>query len=346
MNPLNVIHVGMGGRGRAFVADAQKSEMWTPVAVVDINPERLQMTQEQLGIPESMCYRTMEEAMDDRDAQVVFNLTPPQVHGVITKKALQVGKHVFVEKPFTTCLEDAVECVQIARERNLCLVVGQQSRYSPTTQAIRHLIQTEQVGRPAFGTLVNYNYRPAPLVGVMMPHAMLLERSVHHFEDLVTVFGEPESVIAKNLNPFWSQYESGGTVEAIITFKRDVVLSYFGTLNAHKGFSEWRIGCFKGTIVSNASGLFIETRDQSDPTPVPIPPASIPPVEQVMRSFYRYITEGEEPATSGRNNLTPLGIAFAAVESSRRGREMGVEEVLQEAGYGEEGRPTPEEQRD
>lgn len=337
MDPLNVIHVGMGGRGRAFVADAQKSEMWNPVAVVDIDPERLQMTQEQAGIAESMCYRTLEEAMDEWDAQVVFNLTPPQVHGVIARKALSAGKHVFVEKPFTTDLKDAVECVQIARERNLCLVVGQQSRYSPTTQAIRHLVQSEQLGRPAFGTLVNYNYRPAPLVGVMMPHAMLLERSIHHFEDLVTVFGEPEFVMAKNFNPFWSQYESGGTVEAIITFKRDVVLSYFGTLNAHRGFSEWRIGCFKGTIVSNASGVSIETRGQSDPTPVSLPEISISPVEQVMRSFHRYITEGEEPATSGRNNLTTLGIAFAAVESSRRGMEMGVKEVLRRAGYVEGG---------
>ena len=107
--------------------------------------------------------------MDDLDAEVVFNLTPPQVHGVITKKVLQAGKHVFVEKPFATRLEDAVECVQIARERNLCIVVGQQSRYSPTNLAIRGLIQTERLGRPAFGTLVNYNYRPAPLVGVRCP---------------------------------------------------------------------------------------------------------------------------------------------------------------------------------
>lgn len=340
MHPLNVIHVGMGGRGRAFVADAQQSEMWNSVAMADIVPERLQMAREQLDIAESMCYRTIEEAMDDRDAEVVFNLTPPQVHGVITKKALRAGKHVFVEKPFTTCLEDAIECVQVARERNLCIVVGQQSRYSPITQAIRHLIQTEQVGKPAFGTLVNYNYRPAPLIGVMMPHAMLLERSVHHFEDLVTVFGEPESVMAKNFNPFWSQYESGGTVEALIAFKQGVVLSYFGTLNGHKGFSEWRIGCFKGTLVSNASGLFIEAPGQSDPTPVSVPTASVSPVEQVMRSFYRYITEGEEPATSGRHNLMTLGIAFAAVASSRRGIEMGVEEVLREAGYGEEEIPT------
>ena len=81
MNALTVIHVGMGGRGRAFVANAQKSEMWNPVAVVDIDPERLKMTREQVDIPESMCYRTMEEAMDDLDAEVVFNLTPPQVHG-------------------------------------------------------------------------------------------------------------------------------------------------------------------------------------------------------------------------------------------------------------------------
>ena len=340
MNPLNVIHVGMGGRGRAFVSDAQKSEMWNPAAVVDINRERLRMTQEQLDIPESMCYRTMEEAIDDLDAEVVFNLTPPQVHGVIAKKALQAGKHVFVEKPFVTRLGDAVECVRIARERNLCIVVGQQSRYSPTTQAIRNLIQGEEIGQPAFGTLVNYNYRPAPLVGVMMPHAMLLERSIHHFEDLVTVFGEPESVMAKNFNPFWSQYESGGTVEAIITFKRDVMFSYFGTLNAHRGFSEWRIGCFKGTIVSNASGLFVETRSQSDPTPISIPSVSISPVEQVMRSFYRYITESAEPATSGRNNLMTLGIAFAAIASSQRTVEVGVREVLQEAGCGEEEMPT------
>ena len=68
--------------------------------------------------------------------------TPPQTHYPLVKRALEAGKHVLVEKPLATRLDDAHELADLAEDADLVLMPGHTFIYSPAVNTVRDLIQS------------------------------------------------------------------------------------------------------------------------------------------------------------------------------------------------------------
>ncbi|HEX3148671.1 MAG TPA: Gfo/Idh/MocA family oxidoreductase [Gemmataceae bacterium] len=75
---------------------------------------------------------------------VLASIAP--THFPLAKKALEAGKHVLVEKPMTLTTTDAVELNRIADWAGRTLMVGHLMEYHPALPAIRHLIQSGELG--------------------------------------------------------------------------------------------------------------------------------------------------------------------------------------------------------
>src|SRR4029453_12279544 len=60
-----------------------------------------------------------DEVLQNKDIHLVAVATPIKFHFEITKKALETGKHVVVEKPLSVSLEEADELIKIARDKKL-----------------------------------------------------------------------------------------------------------------------------------------------------------------------------------------------------------------------------------
>jgi len=73
------------------------------------------------------------EILSDITAAVI--VTPTPSHYALAKKFLESGIHCFVEKPFTSTLEEADELIKIARDGNLILQVGHIERFNPAVRA-------------------------------------------------------------------------------------------------------------------------------------------------------------------------------------------------------------------
>jgi predicted dehydrogenase/threonine dehydrogenase-like Zn-dependent dehydrogenase len=82
-------------------------------------------------------YRTV---LDDPDIDAVLIATRHSTHARFALEALAAGKHVFIEKPMTTSLEDAAAIVEAADRSNLIVRVGFNRRFSPYTQGLRDAI--------------------------------------------------------------------------------------------------------------------------------------------------------------------------------------------------------------
>src|SRR5262245_24681564 len=81
-----------------------------------------------------------EEVVSADDVDLVLVTTSMQEHGMITKAALQAGKHVLVEKPMSSNLEEAAEIVELAKTSKGHLVPAPHVVLSPTYQKIwRHI---------------------------------------------------------------------------------------------------------------------------------------------------------------------------------------------------------------
>jgi predicted dehydrogenase len=86
----------------------------------------------------------------DPDIDAVYNPLPNSLHAEWTLRALQAGKHVLCEKPFTSNAEDA-QRVHEAAERSDCTVMEAfHYRYHPMAQRIRDLVASGELGKPSF----------------------------------------------------------------------------------------------------------------------------------------------------------------------------------------------------
>ncbi len=99
----------------------------------------------QLGVP---AFHTDYDEMLGRDeVDVVVILTPMLTHAALAKAALQAGKHVLVEKPLATSLEEGRELVALAQARGRYLACAPFTVLSPTFQAIAGRLHRGDIGQ-------------------------------------------------------------------------------------------------------------------------------------------------------------------------------------------------------
>ncbi|CAN5481792.1 Gfo/Idh/MocA family oxidoreductase [soil metagenome] len=89
-----------------------------------------------------------EEVVTAADVDVVLVTTSMQQHGMITRAALEAGKHVLVEKPMSSNLEEAAELVELAKKSKGFLVPAPHVILSPTFQRMWKHIHRGDIGTP------------------------------------------------------------------------------------------------------------------------------------------------------------------------------------------------------
>ncbi len=87
------------------------------------------------------------EVVSSPEVDLVMVLTAMQMHGVVTRAALEAGKHVLVEKPMAMTLDEAAGIVDLARSSPGYLMCAPHVVLSPTYQAIWRHIQRGDVGK-------------------------------------------------------------------------------------------------------------------------------------------------------------------------------------------------------
>lgn len=141
---LKVGVIGSGYWGPKLVRNFNDIPGASLAMVADLRADRL-LEINQL-YPEVITTRNYEDLLDsDLDAVVIA--TPVNTHYSLTREALLAGKHVFVEKPITSNAAQADELVALAAERGLTLMVGHTFVYNPAVQAVKDIIQSNQLGK-------------------------------------------------------------------------------------------------------------------------------------------------------------------------------------------------------
>lgn len=115
-----------------------------------------------------------EKCLGRQDVSGVVIATPPDTHHGIAKKALQAGKHVFIEKPMTLVVEEAEELCEIAQEYNKYILVGHIFLYSPEIRKLKEVITD-----PAFGEVL-YIYSQRLNLGKIQSQANVIQDLAPH----------------------------------------------------------------------------------------------------------------------------------------------------------------------
>ena len=81
------------------------------------------------------------------DVDAVAVVTPVWTHFELAKAALENGKHVFVEKPFTSTAEQAEQLVELGSKKNLRIMVDHTFLFTGAVKKIRQLIDADELGK-------------------------------------------------------------------------------------------------------------------------------------------------------------------------------------------------------
>jgi predicted dehydrogenase len=116
-------------------------------AIVDRRPERAREAAERLNIATHAAAESVEELDFADRIQAITCGTAPFAHYTVIKSALESGKHVITEKPFTMTLAEGEELVSLARERGLVLAVVHNFQFARSVLRLRHWIARGRIGR-------------------------------------------------------------------------------------------------------------------------------------------------------------------------------------------------------
>ena len=88
-----------------------------------------------------------DELITSPDIDAVAIATPVFTHFELAKKALENGKHVFVEKPFTSTVAQAEELVELAHKKNLTIMVDHTFLFTGAVRKIKELVDNDTLGK-------------------------------------------------------------------------------------------------------------------------------------------------------------------------------------------------------
>lgn len=123
------------------------------IAYFDLNQQRAEELAQKNG---GKAYSTIEGLLADPTIDAVSVCTSNETHAQISIDAMRAGKHVLVEKPMATNIQDCERMVQVAKETGKFLMIGHNQRFAKAHQIAKQLITDGKIGeiitfRTAFG---------------------------------------------------------------------------------------------------------------------------------------------------------------------------------------------------
>lgn len=326
--------VGAGYWGKNLVRNF--SALGVLQMVCDVNEETLNHVRQEYGVATT---REYEDVLDGRSIDAVVIAAPAVEHYGLTKRALEAGKHVFVEKPLALRCDEGRQLVEVAKEQELVLMVGHILEYHPAIAELNRLVQQGHLGK------IQYIYSSRLNLGKLRTEENILwSFAPHDISVILNLLGEvPLHCAAQGgsyLNPpvvdtTLSTLEFGSGVKAHIfvswlhPFKEQKLcvigsqkMAVFDDLEPEKKLMVYahRINWLERKPVAERDGGQV------------IPIAKEEPLRKECQHFLECVRNGSRPTTDGESALRVLEV-LDACERSLRDHGAPVPVIEERPGY-------------
>ena len=136
--------IGFGYWGPNLARNFNVNPEFELASICDFSPDRL----ENAGrfYPQVSLHNNVDEFFKNTELDAVAIATPVASHYDFTKKALDSGRHVWLEKPMTEKVEQAQELIELAQKKNKTLHVDHTFVYTGAVGKIKDLIEDAELG--------------------------------------------------------------------------------------------------------------------------------------------------------------------------------------------------------
>jgi len=162
---------------------------------------------------------TLDEVLLDPEVAVVVNLTPPQSHADVTRRAIEAGKSVFSEKPLGIDLAEGAALVRLAAARGVRLGCAPDTFLGAGLQTARAVIDRGDIGEPVAANAFMLQagpewWHPNPGLFYERGAGPLFDMGPYYFTTLVQLLGPARRVtgsarISRTRRPIHSEPRRG-----------------------------------------------------------------------------------------------------------------------------------------
>lgn len=141
---LGVGVIGYGYWGPNVVRNFQAQRHSRVMMVCDSRPDALEKVSR--AYPDVEVHSDYRPLLQSPLVDVIAVVTPVWTHYELAKAALEHGKHVFVEKPFTSTSQQAEELIELAERKNLKIMVDHTFLFTGAVRKIKQLVDSRELG--------------------------------------------------------------------------------------------------------------------------------------------------------------------------------------------------------
>lgn len=144
-NSIQVAVIGYGYWGPRVARNVYGKSPLNLKVICDQNADALTLAHH--NFPDVELKTDVDEVLTSPDIDAVFIITPVWTHFALAKKALENGKHVWVEKPLTSTSAEAEELIQLAERRGLLLMVDHTFLFTGVVRKIKEFVDSNVLGK-------------------------------------------------------------------------------------------------------------------------------------------------------------------------------------------------------
>lgn len=345
------ILVGIGAMGEAWcraclppnIADGTVKV----VAAVDTNRDRLSVARDALGLDDAALFTDPAAAFGRVAADFAIVVTTPDQHEVIVDLALDHDMDILSEKPIADTLEASVRIAAKVARAGRKMAVTMSHRFDQDKTSLRRELRSGRWG--ALDYLVCRFTCPCRQFGSWgrfrheIADPLMVEGAVHHLDILADLAGAPcETLYAQTWNPAWGQFAGDSQGMVMMRFANGVRALYEGAKTNAVGLNWWgqeyfRAEIEKATLVLDHRALRLHRFDPAQPFRMATDADGepIPLVEQpkwanawLAEQFVHWMEGGPPMETRVEENLQSMALITAAIQGSRTGQPVRVQELL------------------
>jgi UDP-2-acetamido-3-amino-2,3-dideoxy-glucuronate N-acetyltransferase len=318
----NIAVVGCGYWGKNLVRNFH--DLGVLYAACDSAEEKLDFFKDKY--PDLKYFNDFNTLLEDPNISAVAIGTPAATHYDLVKKAMLLGKDVFVEKPISLKYREGEELVDLAEKNKRILMVGHILEYHPAINKLKDMIRKGELGN------IQYIYSNRLNLGKFRTEENILwSFAPHDISVIISLLGEiPASVTALGRNSLNKDiadvtitsmsFPSGAKAHIFVSWLHPYKEQKLVVIGGKK------MVLFNDTEPENKLICYNHKIDWIKRMPVPRPEEAEPipiekkePLREECSHFLECVLERKKPLTDGHNGLRVLKILQACQESLNTG---------------------------
>jgi predicted dehydrogenase len=339
--PMQVASVGLGQWAQVIASAVARSDRLEIVNCFSRSPEKRDAFAQKFGCDQVTSY---EKLLADDRIEGVLLTTPNSAHAETVEQAVAAGKHIWVEKPISHTMSEAMHLKKILEKSDVTFAVGHNARRLGASRKMKELLDTGKIGKLSMIEAHWSNERAIKITpdswrwyADATPGGPLIQLLVHHFDTVQYLAGPIAEVQAykRRLN---TPAEVDDVATVVVEFENGQ-LGYLGSSWVSPGlfwmhiygteanlYHELKIDHWKSPDVDNYTTLFRQSRGTLEKVAVEIPTKDM--FRDELEDFVAAVRNRRDPEVGWTEATRALACVEAAIRSSNSKRPVRIAEVM------------------